>query len=64
MTLDAIYENYKDAIDKTASHPLPDDFSRENIGDLYKLKVCKVRQMNIQHYRMMALPSHEMTVES
>ena len=43
MTLETINENYKDAIDKTANHPLPEDFSRENIGDLYKLKVGKVR---------------------
>jgi hypothetical protein len=41
--LDTLYENYKDAFDKIASHPLPEDFSRENIGDLYKLKVGKVR---------------------
>jgi hypothetical protein len=41
--LNTLFENYKDAFDKTASHALPEDFSRENIGDLYKLKVGKVR---------------------
>jgi hypothetical protein len=64
LTLDTLYENYKDAVDKTASHPLPEDFSRENIGDFYKLKVGKVRQMSTQHYRMMELSSQEMTNES
>ena len=61
MTLDTLYENYKDAIDKLASHPLPEDFSRENIGDLYKLKVGKAKQLCSQFSKMRT--SQEMTEE-
>jgi hypothetical protein len=33
-------------MDETASHPIPESFSRNNICDLYHLKVQHVRQLH------------------
>ena len=56
-----IGEQFQGVIDKTASKALPDNFTRENIGDLYKLKVGKAKQLCSQFSKMRA--SQEMTEE-
>jgi hypothetical protein len=40
-----IGDQFQSIIDKTASKALPESFTRENIGDLYKLKVGKAKQL-------------------
>ena len=56
-----IGDQFQSVIDKTAGKALPDDFTRENIGDLYKLKVGKAKQLCSQFSKMRA--SQEMTAE-
>ena len=56
-----IGDQFQSVIDKTASKALPESFTRENIGDLYKLKVGKAKQLCSQYSKMRA--SQEITAE-
>jgi hypothetical protein len=49
-----IGDQFQSVIEKTASKALPDNFTRENIGDLYKLKVGKAKQLCKQFSKMRA----------
>ena len=61
VNLEMIGDQFQSVIDKTASKALPDNFTRDNIGDLYKLKVGKAKQLCSQFSKMRA--SQEMTEE-
>jgi predicted nuclease with TOPRIM domain len=61
LDLDMINEYYHSVLDQTAGNPLPDQISRDNIVDLYKLKVGKVKQLNSQLSTLRG--SQEMMIE-
>jgi hypothetical protein len=46
LDLQLIFDHYHSVIDETSSHAIPDRFTRNNICDLYHLKVQHVRQLH------------------
>ena len=62
LDLGMISEHYLGILDQTAGRPLPEQISRDNIADFYKLKVGKARQLNSQLSNMKG--PQEMTIEN
>ena len=46
LDLQMIFDHYHSVMDETTSHPIPNKFTRNNICDLYHLKVQHVRQLH------------------
>jgi len=47
-----INDQYKSAINKTAGKQMPEEITRQNIFDLYKLKAGKAKQTTSQLSKM------------
>lgn len=61
LDLGMISDHYLGILDQTAGRPLPEQISRDNIADFYKLKVGKARQLNSQLSTMRG--PQEMTID-
>jgi hypothetical protein len=46
LDLQLIFDQYHSVMDQTASHKIPEIFTKNNICDLYHLKVQHVRQLH------------------